>query len=179
MTQGDKARENNMTRDAMGKLNEIQVKLDELATELMVVARKTKRISTRPPMKHPHIHVRTTRTSVTLVTKHYSFYFGENATICPTHGNDKECQCGAEEWAFVVCHRMEEAFPLVEQFRLPMSDLGDSTNSATVILLTGIGDFIDSLARDSADKDKEDDCKNMVWPFGRRLFGAKQDDGPA
>lgn len=32
----------------------------------------------------------------------YSFYYGYERTVCPIHGNDADCECEDNRWAFVA-----------------------------------------------------------------------------
>jgi len=70
----------------------------------------------------------------------YSFYFGYEATLCPKHGKDANCEdehdCEKNEWAFTVTKNNKEIM------RIPSSKLINEWRDTYEALLYGIGQFM-------------------------------------
>ena len=75
-----------------------------------------------------------------MTTGRFSFYFGYEATVCPHHGNDSDCECDERDWCFTASEGGEE----VARFTCAEldADLKDHFNEPPVLLLAGIGRFL-------------------------------------
>lgn len=76
-----------------------------------------------------------------MVGELFAFYFGYEATLCPTHGKDSQCECD-KEWCFTASHRGEEIvrFGQSELDRLSGAPCPDDPFAC---LLVGIGGYLD------------------------------------
>jgi hypothetical protein len=74
----------------------------------------------------------------------YSFYYGYEVTRCPvkSHKDDDDCyekDCDRREWCFVATHNGKEVL------MLPTSELLPKQDEPYAYLLSGIGQFLQSL----------------------------------